>query len=367
MQSSAAMTKLQIIVLRFWTFVKRIICRCINSLSSTEVDLDLYEQAFKNDDKYPLEECCKMIEDVIEDSIIRLFTSIDNFLFQDIDYGVVVGCMPKWVCDEGIDPEGTCPKEHFEKLRSGTTHPIFNLFIYHYDLWSKVSAIQDRLSAVTLYLRQLYDIVPCVARYSSEEYTSGSRMGGERETEAYVQLNGIFVAYASVFDILTKIAIEQYEFDKYDWNNYKKMRCNGCLYNHSIKNVDSTLKQDGMLFSAPLIVRKFETFRNKYVHEGPWDLRFSIYYTAVKGEPADVVMYSPDMDEFGNFIKSGSRNKFYSQNNRINFQLPDMIKEVTQITKNTIDQLAFLYQQNTTRKVNSDYTQECLDVIKAYY
>jgi len=84
----------------------------------------------------------------------------------------------------------------------------------------------------------------------------------------------------------------------------------------------------------------------------------------------DLIKYgtmSPDMDEFGNFIKSGSRNKFYSQNNRINFQLPDMIKEVTQITKNTIDQLAFLYQQNTTRKVNSDYTQECLDVIKAYY
>lgn len=35
-------------------------------------------------------------------------------------------------------------------------------------------------------------------------------------------LNSVFVAYASIFDIITKVAIEQFEYDKYDFSNYKK-------------------------------------------------------------------------------------------------------------------------------------------------
>lgn len=52
-----------------------------------------------------------------------------------------------------------------------------------------------------------------------------------------------------------------------------------------------------MLFSEPLVIRKIETFRNEFVHNGPWDLRCSIYNTFVNEEPADVIIYSPDMDD----------------------------------------------------------------------
>lgn len=103
------------------------------------------------------------------------------------------------------------------------------------------------------------------------------------------------------------------------------------------------------------------------MHNGPWDLQFSVYGTAVNGEIADVVIFSPDMDEFGNFVKSGSRNKFYSQGNRINVQLPDMLIEASAIVKNTIEQLSLLYQQNTTETVNEAYTEECLKAIYQYY
>lgn len=122
-----------------------------------------------------------------------------------------------------------------------------------------------------------------------------------------------------------------------------------------------------MLFSAPLVVRKIETFRNEFVHNGPWDLRFSVYGTAVNGELADVVIFSPDMNEFGHFVKSSSRNKFYSQGNRINVQLPDMLNEASTIVKNTIERLSLLYKQNTTEVVNDAYTEECLQAIGLYY
>ena len=88
------------------------------------------------------------------------------------------------------------------------------------------------------------------------------------------------------------------------------------MYKPNIKNIDPSLKQNGLLFTDPEVIRKFETFRNEYVHNGPWDLRSSVYYTAVNGEPADVIIYCPDMVD-GHFVTSNSRNKFYSQNNRI--------------------------------------------------
>ena len=121
-----------------------------------------------------------------------------------------------------------------------------------------------------------------------------------------------------------------------------------------------------MLFTDPEVVRKFETFRNEYVHNGPWDLMSSVYYTAVDGDPADVIIYSPDMVD-GHFVTSGSRNKFYSQNNRINAQLPDMIKDATLILMRTVEQISALYKTKTVRKENSKLTEEYINAIQDYY
>ena len=204
--------------------------------------------------------------------------------------------------------------------------------------------------------------------YKPEQYTSGSRQGGERETQAHVLLNSIFVSYASIFDLLSKIAVEQFMFDQYDFTNYKDMHCKKekAMYKPNIKNIDPSLKQNGLLFTDPEVVRKFETFRNEYVHNGPWDLRSSVYYTAVDGEPADVIIYSPDMVD-GHFVTSGSRNKFYSQNNRINAQLPDMIKDATLILMRTVDQISALYKKKTVRKEDPKLTEEYLNAIHDYY
>lgn len=332
-----------------------------------DFDWDAYEKAEKEQPLYPVEECCRQIEAVINDCIMRLYHSIDNFIFQDIDYSRVISIMPQWIADGGISPELNCTKEWYEKLRRKETHPIFGRFIYHYDLWSKVAAMQDRLNAVKMFMRQLYNIVPCTAKYEESQYTSAARCIGARETEAHILLNSVFVAYASVFDIMTKIAIEQFEFTKYDFGNYRKMKSADIIYKKSLNNIDPSLKAEGMLFSEPPIIRKIETFRNEFVHNGPWDLRCSVYNTAVDGEPADVIIYSPDMDERGYFISSGSRNKFYSQANRINIKLPNMIQEATIVLKNTIEQLCTLYQVCTIKSADKKYTEECLDAILNYY
>lgn len=326
-----------------------------------------YEKTMRESPLSPVEDCVKMLEATSEINIIRLYYSIDNFLFQDIDYSMVVSLIPKWVVDEGISPEGSGTKDFYDRQRRNASHPVFGRFIYHYELWSIIAGIQDRLSAVILFLRQFYNEVPFKAKYTPEQYTSGCRQSGDRETHVHVLLNSIFIAYASIFDLLAKVAIEQNQFDGYDFGQYKEMKSNWTLYKYSLKNIAPSLQLPGMLFSDPLVVKKFVTFRNEYVHNGSWDLRSSVYYTAVNGEPADVVIYSPDMDEHGNFIKSGSRNKFYSQNNRINIQLPDMIKEATTILQNTIDELSRLYQSKTTKTEDTNLTKEYMKALSDYY
>ena len=333
-----------------------------------EFDWEVYEKAVADHSSYPVFECIKLLEELSEHSLIKLCDNINAFLFQDIHFEKVISIMPKWVCDVGIRPEGSCSKGVYEMVRKNAYHSVFSKFIYYYDLWSLVAAVRDRISAVMLYMQEFYKLVPCKMNYNPEQYTSGVRLDGERETQAHVLLNSIFVSYTSIFDLLSKIAVEQFMFDQYDFTKYKDMHCKKekAMYKPNIKNIDPSLKQNGLLFTDPEVVRKFETFRNEYVHNGPWDLRCSVYYTAIDGEPADVIIYSPDMVD-GHFVTSGSRNKFYSQNNRINEQLPDMIKEATQILMRTVDQISVLYKRKTVRKEDPMLTEEYLNAIQDYY
>ncbi len=336
-------------------------------MQEEDFDFEEYEKALKSKPDYILDQCYDMIMHISEDSIISLYTSFDNFLFQDIDYRKVISIMPKWVADTGISPESACDKDSFEKLKSTFSHPYLNRFIYYYDVWSLIAAVQDRLQAVEYFMQDYYSSVPCYLKYDKKLYTSGIRAGGERSTNAYVSMNSIFVSLASVFDLLTKIAIEQYEFEKYDFSKYKKLKSDGVLYNYTNNVIHPSLKVDGLLFSAPLCVRKILTFRDEYIHNGPWDLRCFIYETYIDDNHADTIMYSPDMDEYGNFVTSGSRDKFYSQGNMINIQLPHLVMDTLTVIQKTIDEIVVLYSQETIRTEDENLTKECIDEMTKYY
>ena len=55
-----------------------------------DFDWDAYEKAVKEHPLYPAEQCYRHIEEVMESDIIRLYDSIDHFLFQDIDYARII-------------------------------------------------------------------------------------------------------------------------------------------------------------------------------------------------------------------------------------------------------------------------------------
>lgn len=309
--------------------------------------------------------CYDKIRYLTEHNIEQLYMSIDNFLFQDIDYSQVISFIPIWVADAGISAESGCSKDFYEEMRDSFSHPYLNRFIYHYDLWSLVAAIQDRLQTVEKFMKDYYKSIPCHVSHNDEEYSSAVRCCDQQIAAAFSSLNNIFVALSSVFDLLAKVATEQYQFPKYDFVTYKKMKSDNILYNYTNNKIHPELKEEGLLFSAPLNIKKILTFRNEYVHNGPWDLNCCLYYTYINGVPADVIMFAPDMDDNGNFITSGSRNKFYSQNNKINIQLPYMVIDIIEILQRTIDKISCIYMRQTINKENPELTMECIDALLA--
>lgn len=163
-----------------------------------------------NTDMEPVNQCLRLLEDTVGISIEGLYSAIHHCLFQGVDYDSISCLMPKWILNEGISPEGKLSKDEYENFRNIAKHPIFGLFMYYYDFWTIISAIQDRLHAVSMFLSQFYSHIPCAAHYSDNQYTSATRQCGEIETSLHVLLNSIFVSYASVFDLLAKVARDDY-------------------------------------------------------------------------------------------------------------------------------------------------------------
>ena len=120
-----------------------------------------------NTDKAIVNKCLALLEETVEETINVLYSSIDNFLFQDINFSIVSSNMPKWILDEGISPEGVLTKDAYEICRRKVTHPIFGLYMYYYELWTIVAAIPDRLQAVRMFLTQFYDNIPCIAKFTN--------------------------------------------------------------------------------------------------------------------------------------------------------------------------------------------------------
>lgn len=64
-------------------------------------------------------------------------------------------------------------------------------------------------------------------------------------------------------------------------------------------------------------------------------------------EPAEAFILAPDTTEIGTLVSSGSRNKFYVQEDKINVSLPFMIEEVLEVLDKTIIEFDKILKENT--------------------
>ena len=283
------------------------------------------------------------------ESVIPLYDAIEDYFFQDLDYQKVKPCIPDWMINAGQSPEYGGNKVLYEKLRSVYNDPISNRIIHWADVQGLLTAFQDRVISIRNYLKLIYKYLPTYCLYEDSEYEMTTRKLDEISDEVHTAINNVFVSLCSSFDLFTKVV---YECSKYDLNcftEYKKLKCrkNNILYKKGNYGFDE-LKTEGLLYSEPACVRTACSFRDEFIHNSTWDYRCAIYYPCVKGRgPVEPFVVMPDVDATGNLVKSGSRNKFYSNSSKINAFLPGFIDDMMELLNKTVKTLIELLRKKT--------------------
>jgi hypothetical protein len=100
------------------------------------------------------------------------------------------------------------------------------------------------------------------------------------------------------------------------------------------------------------------------VHNGPWDRTPKIYYPLDNNEmPLPAFMLMPDMNENGTFITVKNRNKFYSQEKKLNIELISILNDTMEIINNTIVGLKKVVDNQTDKSNSQDETNSIVQAI----
>ena len=316
-------------------------------------------------EKDELNICINHIENV-SNEVISLYDYIEKMIFPYVDLDVLRGITLLWMADAGRSAESCMTKETFEKfVRSleDTNDQNVIKILYWYDLEALLNALQDRLSSTIWMLEEFYSILPYVPKQEEMQISKATMYSNRDSMNCYTAANTIFINLASAFDILAKLSYELEHFSEYDFSRYPKLKSKDILYNKNLQ-ISPILKQRGMLFSEPAIVRKIETLRSEYVHNGPWDRMPKIYYPLDDDEmPLPAFMLLPDMNEDGTFISVKNRNKFYSQEKKLNTELIPILNDTMEIINNTITGMKTVAYNQTDKSDSQDKTKSTVQAI----
>ncbi len=282
------------------------------------------------------------------DAIVPLYDAIEDYFFQDIDYEKMKSIVPLWMLNAGRSAESECDKGFYEQLRQVYNDSVSNRIIHWADVQGVLAAFQDRVVTVRSFLEVIYKYLPAYCLYEDCEYEKCNRGLDAKSDSVHAAINNLFVSLCSAFDLFTKVVYECFNYDASRFTTYRRLksRTENILYKKSNYCFDE-LKADGLLYSEPVCVRIACTFRDEFIHNGAWDYRCAIYYPFVNNKPVEPFVLMPDLDDGGHLMTSGSRNKFYAQNNKINVLLPGFVKDVMDVLSKTVSSLIDLLQNKT--------------------
>lgn len=279
---------------------------------------------------------------------IKLYNVFEAMIFKDIDMTLIKELIPLWIVDAGISPESRLDKISFEKLVRANNNEITHRILYCYDCQTLVATLQDRLDSTRDLVEHFYKHISCDSKFESEDYERGVRHMGQQATVCFTFLNSIFITLGSLFDIITKIAIELEEIseERIDFAQYPKLRSNGKLYGQK-HLVNSKLIKDTLFEDLP-IIRQAISIRDEIVHNGTWDYRPAIY-GGYKAEEYEEWIMMPDFDASGTFVSFKNRKRFYSRGDKMNVEIISFLIDILKLmykTQSAINSLYLIGNQN---------------------
>lgn len=296
---------------------------------------------------------------------IPLYDAIEAYFFQDLNYQEIKSFVPQWMMDAGRSPESGLDKGRYEQFRSIYNDPISNRIIHWADVQGLLAAFQDRIIAIENYLKVIYEYLPAYCLYEDSEYETCNIRRDDTSDKVHTTINNVFVSLCSSFDIFTKVVYECSKYHVNSFTEYKKLKCrkDGILYKKG-NNGFVELKANGLLYSEPTCVRTACSFRDEFIHNGPWDYRCAIYEPRVSGgKLVEPFVVMPDVEITGHLVTSGSRNKFYAKSIKANVFLPGFVKDVMEVLNKTIGALINLLQKKKDTSNKDEATDKAIYIL----
>lgn len=318
-----------------------------------------------------VEERLQPVSDIMKaltEEVDCLTDHVYSFFFYDIDIERIEKVLPEWMRSAGRLQTNAMSKDIFDQMRAVYHDPISNRILYWYDMLDLFYAMNDRIVDALRYMRCLYDIVTPYEAHKDSGYFEGTMELGDNSRHAYDLVNAVCMSLCSVMDFLSKIVYECYHFDLARFKKYDRIRSRKekILYTKHL-NVYKELKGEGMLYYEPPCVKTVLAFREEYVHGGVWSGHYWINKPPEVDGRQEKFICAPDIDVTGAFNSAGGRNRFNACGIKVNIMLPDLVADVVNVLKNTVEKLEeVLYQKTAEDADDTETTEMYLKLLEEY-
>ncbi len=281
----------------------------------------------------------------IELAFRDLGENILQLIFPNTDeYYSKISSIPTMIMNAGLNSDSALSKELFssEILKINDFR-----FLYYADLISLLCSIADRVifmrkSFIDFYINFCEIEIPNFEK-NSTEYDGWT--AGEEITQIFNSLHGYFINTYSLFDLTTKLVYELENFDN-DFTKYKKRKSGRILFGD--KKRLKTMNIENTIFANSNSVKIIETLRHELIHNGSWEDIPKVFFQFKNSELINKWIHFPDFD--GNkIITFCNRKRFFSQANKINEILPNIMRDINSLLNNTINEIKKLTTTHYTR------------------
>ena len=279
-------------------------------------------------------------------------------LFDEDEYYNKIALEPWWFLAAGIDSELTVSKEGYEAILAdfkgeekdekddGVNCEIteyknavakmftpISKYIYLYDLRTFLSHIQNDLLLIQQNFIDFYTLLveenEMEAHIEKVDDIKYHFISGGATVKIYNALNAIIITCNSVFDLLAKLLYEVRNMESVFGDKIVKFKSGHTLFCCD-RNDRCTkgLSKENSIFESNRSIKIFTELRNELVHNSTWQSVNKIYYKYENGKLVEKFILMPDFDETGKLVRSGNRNRFFSQGNKINILLPEMLQDI---------------------------------------
>lgn len=258
-----------------------------------------------------------------------LFGSLQNLYNIPLTFAHIYG---------GVDAETKVSKHEFEKWVRSQKSDEAHKILYYYDFQNLVGSLQNLIIEsrflfcdfyknfnINSYMLSANPIDPNIVMFASGQFV----------TNIFSKINHLFINLASQLDFITKIAFELENLPT-NFSEYPKLQSKGLLYG-DYKKIKS-INFDKTLFDKTDDIKLIISLRNEIIHNASFENIPKVYQKFENNRMVEKYIYIPDYTN-GNFDTFKNRNRFFSNEVKLNEILPNLLTDFWAKIEVTIDNM----------------------------